>query len=225
MGRDATISYDDVATAATAITGEGGKPTLRAIRERIGRGSLGTIQDHYRRWREGLGRQQLASHLPPALEQAILAFASDESARVRTGLQADMDAAQQTAGELAQDNDRLTEVLEQQSTQLDAMKTELAKLTGQVEQMQSQLEVSMKDSQAAIAAERERAEAARLGQSAADTRAAVATEKAVGLAARLGDFELRLREESQRNADVVAKLEAELREWRDGTRVATTRTN
>lgn len=218
MGREASITYDDVVTAATAITNEGGKPSLRAIRERLGRGSLGTVQNHFRHWRESQGRVPLVSSLPPTLEQAILAFASEESARTRAGLQAELEVTQQSAAELAQDNDRLTEVLEQQSTQLDAAKAETARLTGQVEQMRAQLEASRRDTQATVATERERAEVARQAQSEAETRAAVAAEKAAGLAARLGDFEIRLREEAQRHTDIAAKLEAEVQQWRDGTR-------
>ena len=219
MGRESSISYDDVVTAATAITNEGGKLSLRSIRERLGRGSLGTVQEHVRRWRESQLRAPLVGQLPPTLEQAILSFASEESARTRAGLQVELEAAQQSAAELAQDNDRLTESLEQQGAHLELAKAEAAKLTGQVEQMRAQIEAARRDTQATIAAERERAEVARQAQAETETRAAVATEKAVGLAARLCDFETRLREEAQRHLDLTAKLEAELQEWRGGARV------
>jgi hypothetical protein len=219
MGREASISYDDVVTAAKAISNEGGKLSLRAIRERLGRGSLGTVQEHVRHWRESQTRTPQVSTLPPTLEQAILAFASEESAKTRAGLQVELGAAQQSAAELAHDNDRLTEALEQQGAHLEVAKAEAAKLTGQVEQMRTQQEASRRDAQVAVAAERERAEVARQAQSDAETRAAVATEKAAGLVTRLSDFEIRLREETQRHLDLTAKLEAELQEWRDGTRV------
>jgi len=218
MGREASISYDDVVTAATAITNEGGNLSLRSIRERLGRGSLGTVQEHVRRWRESQLRAPFVGQLPPTLEQSILAFASEESAKTRAGLQAELEVAQQSAAELAQDNDRLTVALEQQGAHLEVAKVETAKLTGQVEQMRAQLEASRRDAQAAVTAERERAEVARQAQSEAETRAAVAAEKAAGLAARLGDYEIRLREEAKRHIDLTVKLEAELQQWRDGTR-------
>lgn len=220
MGREASISYDDVVTAVMAIRNEGGKLSLRAIRERLGRGSLGTVQIHFRRWQDGQGQVPQVSHLPPALEQGILAFVSEESARTRSGLRVELEAAQQSAAELAQDNERLIEALEQLGAQLDTTKAETARLTGQVEQMLSQIEASRRDAQASVAAEREHAEVARQAQYEAETRAAVATEKALGLAARLGDFEFRLQEETKRHTDLAAKLEAELQELRNAAKPA-----
>ena len=45
MGREATITYEQVAAAADAVKVAGGKPTSRGIRERLGNtGSMGTEQ-------------------------------------------------------------------------------------------------------------------------------------------------------------------------------------
>jgi predicted nuclease with TOPRIM domain len=50
MGRDATISFSDVATAANKIMTGGGKPTVRSVREELGRGSQVTVHTHFKTW-------------------------------------------------------------------------------------------------------------------------------------------------------------------------------
>jgi len=59
MGREATISYEQVAAAADTMKAAGSKPTSRAIRERIGNiGSMGTINRHLQAWRAWFAGRQ-----------------------------------------------------------------------------------------------------------------------------------------------------------------------
>lgn len=52
-GMDRTnITYEEVARAARALIQEGKRVTAAAIRERLGRGSMTTIQRHLKTWRE-----------------------------------------------------------------------------------------------------------------------------------------------------------------------------
>ena len=45
MGRESTITYEQIAAIADAMKTEGVKPTSRAMRERLGNtGSMGTIK-------------------------------------------------------------------------------------------------------------------------------------------------------------------------------------
>jgi len=46
------VTYEEVAEAARALTEEGRRATAAAVRERLGRGSLTTIQRHLQTWRE-----------------------------------------------------------------------------------------------------------------------------------------------------------------------------
>ena len=46
------VTYEQVAAAANALTADNRKPTLRAVREALGTGSMGTIQKHLSRWEE-----------------------------------------------------------------------------------------------------------------------------------------------------------------------------
>ena len=52
MGREATITYEQVAAAADAMKVAGGKPTSRGIRERLGNtGSMGTVNKLLQAWK------------------------------------------------------------------------------------------------------------------------------------------------------------------------------
>jgi len=51
MGR-AGVTYEEVAEAARSLIEEGRRATAAAVRERLGRGSLTTIQRHLQTWRE-----------------------------------------------------------------------------------------------------------------------------------------------------------------------------
>lgn len=43
MGREATVTPEQVYDIADAIRADGGKPTLRNVRERLGAGSMGLL--------------------------------------------------------------------------------------------------------------------------------------------------------------------------------------
>ena len=70
MGREASITYEQVAAAADALRSESKKPTSRAVRERLGnQGSMGTITKAIQRWRGEQEREQAAAlTLPPGLQ-------------------------------------------------------------------------------------------------------------------------------------------------------------
>lgn len=53
-----TITADDITAAATALVAEGQSPTVRAVRARLGTGSMTTIANVLRSWS--------ASHQSPA---------------------------------------------------------------------------------------------------------------------------------------------------------------
>jgi hypothetical protein len=55
--RAARISADDVFAAADCVLGNGQKPTIQAVRAKMGRGSPNTIQTHLDEWWSLLGRR------------------------------------------------------------------------------------------------------------------------------------------------------------------------
>ena len=92
MGRESTITFEQITAVADAMKMEGVKPTSRAVRERLGNtGSMGTINKLLGRWKSGQERQiSAALVLPPALQRVLLEFMDNELTAARTTLEADL---------------------------------------------------------------------------------------------------------------------------------------
>ena len=97
MGREATITAEQVNAAADGMKADGIKPTSRAIRERLGNtGSMGTINKLLQRWKSGQERQAAtALTLPPMLQRAVLEFMDQELTAARAALEAELADQQQ----------------------------------------------------------------------------------------------------------------------------------
>lgn len=67
------VSYENIVAAAENIVAAGGKPTLRGIRKHLGTGSLGTIQQHLKAWRQGRApAAPVDASLPSSLQSSAL---------------------------------------------------------------------------------------------------------------------------------------------------------
>lgn len=140
MAREASITHEQVAAVADAIKAEGGKPTLRAVRERLGTGSLGTIQSMLARWKASQDRQAGATlALPPALQRAILEFMDQELTSARAPLEADLAQEQQASADLATENERLLNQIYGLENGLENLQEEKAKAEGQAKQLEADL--------------------------------------------------------------------------------------
>lgn len=160
MGREATISYEQVAAAADTMKATGSKPTSRAIRERIGNiGSMGTINKHLQAWRFGQERQIAdALALPPTVQRSILDFMGQELASAKAALESDLAEQQQEAADLATENERQAADIEDKADALTTLHAELATLQGRLGQMETDLAAAKEDADR----ERKAAEAARI---------------------------------------------------------------
>ena len=140
MGREATITPEQVHAVADTIKAEGGKPTLRAVRERLGTGSMGTVNKYLQQWKTGQDRQAAAELvLPPALQRAVLDFMATELEAARAPLEAELADQQQTAGDLAAENERQAEAIEGQAAELAQLAAEKAAAEGKAEQLATDL--------------------------------------------------------------------------------------
>jgi colicin import membrane protein len=160
MGREAKITYEQVAAAADAMKVAGGKPTSRAIRERLGNtGSMGTINKLLQDWRAGQERQMAnALALPAALQRAILEFMDQELRSAKATLAAELAEQQQEAFDLATENERQAFDIEEKNDATAALQANLATLQGRIDQMETDLATARNDA----FREREAAEAARI---------------------------------------------------------------
>lgn len=137
MGRDATVTAEQVSAMADTITAEGGKPTSRAIRERLGNtGSMGTINRLLQAWRANRAAQQISTlSMPPALQNTILDFIASEVASARAALEIELLAQQQEAADLATENERQLETIAALKSELIKVAAEKASAEGQTRQL------------------------------------------------------------------------------------------
>lgn len=159
MGREATITYEQVAAAADAMKTAGSKPTSRAIRERLGNtGSMGTINKLLQTWKAGQVRQiSNALALPPVLQRAILEFMDQELTSAKATLEAELAEQLQEAADLATENERQAADIEDKNETVTVLHAELATLQGRIGQMEIDLATAKDEADR----ERKAAEAAR----------------------------------------------------------------
>lgn len=224
MGREATITFEQVAAAAEALQGAGAKPTSRAVRECLGNtGSMGTVNKLLQAWRAGLQRQAADPAVPASVQRAILAFVGQELAGATAALTAELAEQRQESADLAADNERQAADLAQQQGALAALHAELAMLQGRLAQMEAEsamLRVELdKERQGRVAAEREAAiQAAQL---------AAERERAGEHAARAAQAERQAQSTTQALASAniaiqagQARLESAARELEDAKQAA-----
>jgi chromosome segregation ATPase len=144
MGREATVTFEQITALADAMKMEGVKPTSRAVRERLGNtGSMGTINKLLQRWKSGQERQVSAALvLPPALQRALLEFMDTELTRARTTLESELADQQQEAADLATENERQVLENDAQSEVIEALRAEVSKHQGRAGQLEADLVVA-----------------------------------------------------------------------------------
>ena len=233
MGREATITAEQVAAAADALKGEGKKPTSRAVRERLGNtGSMGTITKLLQRWKSHQERDQVASlSLPPALQRAVLDFMDTELAAARAPLETELVDLKESIDELATENERQEDALTGLREQLDQVAAEKASAEGKAAQLTADLDGTRdeagRERQAAELARTELAKAQlrleamprleadleavrteltkeRSARVAAEQQAAVLAAQKTDLEGRLGDA----KKDGERITDQLAKAQA-----------------
>ena len=209
MGRESTITYEQVAAIADAMKTEGAKPTSRAVRERLGNtGSMGTINKLLGRWKSGQERQiSAALVLPPALQRVLLEFMDNELTAARTTLEAELAEQQQEAADLATENERQVIENDAQADTIELLRAEVSTHQGRAGQLESDLVVSRDEA----ARERSGAELARTELAKAQLRLEAMPRLEADLVAvrAVLDTERTARQQAEQSAAVLAaRLEA-----------------
>lgn len=131
------VSYDDVATACSFLRDHGGDGavTVRAVRQRLGRGSMDTLLRHVRRWKgEGGVAPQPQSALTPEDRERVLRFAEDWlgilTAREAAGRRAEIASAEGRAGVLESELAELSAEFERMEAELAQAHARLEALSG-----------------------------------------------------------------------------------------------
>jgi chromosome segregation ATPase len=158
MARDATISQQEVDAVAEQLRVGGERPTARAVRARLGRGSMATVLRYLRVWQAGQARPvDSAVALPPALQRALLDFIGQEVLAAKAALEAELALAQQVNTDLLGESERQMATLEEMDKTLETLRYEQAEVLGRMAQLANDLTAS----QQAAEAQRQAAEAAR----------------------------------------------------------------
>jgi colicin import membrane protein len=130
------VTYDAVASAAEAMLASGTRVTLRAVRENIGTGSLGTIQRHLSRWQDG---QQLLKKpdvvLSPELSRSIQNEIQKSIAEVRSEMSQEIDETKSARNELAIESESRLAELDEATIRIAELENTLATKTGTIEQI------------------------------------------------------------------------------------------
>lgn len=209
MGREATITPNQVHAAADAIRAEGSTPTLRAVRERLGAGSMGTVSKHLQQWKAGQERQAATElALPPALQRAVLDFMVTELAAARAPLEHELAEQQQTSADLAAENERQVTTIERQAADMELLAADKAAAEGKA----GQLAVDLLSAKEDAARERQAAEHARTELAKAMLRLEAMPRMEADLAAirtELGQ-ERKARIDAEQQAAVLAAQKSDL---------------
>ena len=209
MGRESTITFEQISAVADAMKTEGVKPTSRAVRERLGNtGSMGTINKLLGRWKSGQERQiSAALVLPPALPRVLLEFMDNELTAARTTLEAELAEQQQEAADLATENERQVVENDAQAEAIESLRADVAAHRGRAGQLESDLAVARDEA----VRERAGAELARTELAKAQLRLEAMPRLEADLVAVRGVLETERtgRQQAEQSAAVLAaKLEA-----------------
>lgn len=159
MGREASITLDQVAAAAEALRADGVKPTLRGVRERLGSGSLGTIQKLLRQWQQEQGKTgEVCLALPPTVERALLDFLAQELTAGKADLRAALVETQQALAELATEAEGQAQEIGDLTAALEAERQSAAGLRGELVRLQEERDQARRETRQ----EREIAEGLRI---------------------------------------------------------------
>ncbi|MHA6823952.1 DNA-binding protein [Ralstonia pseudosolanacearum] len=210
------ISYEQVSNAADALVAEQLKPTLPAVRERLGSGSMNTIHRHLTEWKS---RQKPAARKLGDPNPRLLAALGNELSRVADDAAADAEAALAqvmaenvalaSSGEaLEAERDALQQELQQVATERDKLAGKAAEQAAEIERLNAESERERGELAAvrrALAQVELRLEAVpHLERDLSELRAQLATEQAARVAADRAAAVA----DAQREAADTARLQA-----------------
>lgn len=139
--REPTITQAEVNAAADALRAGGIKPTLRAVRDKMGgRGSNATVLRLMQVWRNAQVEQPEAPIVfPAALQRALVDFIGQEVSRGKANIEAELVEAQQQVADLIAESERLTRDLDAANDYAEKTLRERDEIRGRREQTEADL--------------------------------------------------------------------------------------
>ncbi len=222
MAREATITQEQVNGAADALRAAGQKPTVRAVRERLGGGSNATVMRLLAVWQGGQVKPtDTPITLPPALLRALENYVDQVVAEGKVQVKGELVEAQQVNIDLIGESERQAAEIDALGKDLEVAQSERDALAGRLAQLEADLSLARGEvEQARAAAEVARTELAkaqlrleampRLEADLAAARAELESERACRVAAEqvAAVTAARLEAESAARARLDADLQA-----------------
>ncbi|MHB8370399.1 MAG: DNA-binding protein [Leptospirales bacterium] len=151
MGRTATSSQEDIFSAADALVAAGKTPTLLALREALGGGSMSTLSQALTLWRQNRSGASMPEVSVPDLPLALKtlldsigrSFWSEAVALAGRDLQSIREQADKAAGESRQRLCELEEALAVLEQERDRLEESLSSLQTDIVQAQAEREESL----------------------------------------------------------------------------------
>lgn len=197
------VTYDQVASVADAIIGEGQQPTINAVRDRIGTGSPNTIHKHLTAWRAARPRATVAApELPASLTTAIATEIERAAASARAEIENKLVQAQAEAVELSSVGEALEAERDELFEQVAELTTERDTLAGKAEQQAADIKAQAER----IEREQQAAETARVDLAKAQLKIESGTERLVEQASEIE--RLRVALDSESKARIAAEQQA-----------------
>lgn len=140
MVREANITQEQVNAVADQLRGAGIKPTVRAVRDKLGTGSNATVMKLLENWKATQVRvAEVPVTLPVQLQRAIVDYMAQAVAEQKSELGTELAEQKQVNADLAIENERQADEIEALQAELDVMRTERDSLAGRVVQLDADL--------------------------------------------------------------------------------------
>lgn len=140
MVREANISQEQVNAAADALRAAGVKPTVRAVRDKLGTGSQATVMRLLGVWKSNqVQASETPLTLPAPFQRVLVDYLAQTVAEEKQALSAELAEQQQVNTDLGLENERLAEQLSALQSELAAIQSERDALVGRVHQLETDL--------------------------------------------------------------------------------------
>lgn len=136
MGREASITFNDVAIAANKILIGGGKPTVRSVREELGKGSQATVHVHFKQWQAEQEAHSPAINdnlMDPTITRAINLLIANKVKEATENITSKLMEEQAICEAVIKEFELQSSELEGMAEALKEMETRYATLTGRAE--------------------------------------------------------------------------------------------
>lgn len=141
MARISNITFGQVAQIADTLKAAGTRPTARAVRERIGSGSMGTIHKLLQQWQGKASAdddESEASALPDHIQKALMDFIGTEIATACEPINDELQEAKEAAEQIAEENIRLETVIDRLQRERDEVQNNYASLKGSIAEIRQE---------------------------------------------------------------------------------------